>query len=360
MSCRVIFHVDMDAFFASIEIVRNPTLKGKPVIVGGRPGYRGVVSTCSYEARVFGVRSAMSMAEAVRRCPDGIFLEGSYRLYRSYSEQIFQIFYSVTDKVQVVSIDEGYLDVTDVFKDYGSPMALATMLKEAVFRNTALTCSIGVASNKLVAKVASGLAKPNGIREVLSGQEAQFLAPLPIGHLPGIGTKTQEAFHRTGVRLISDIQEMGVDFLVQRYGGWGYQLHQSAMGQDNRPVEWLEYAPKSIGAETTFEKDLTDRMVLHAALKELAAKACRHMWESKMRTGAICLKLRDSTFKTITRHHMLFSDTQDVETIINECVMLFDRVYIEGLPLRLLGVSLHKLTDGYWQPTLWNWEALST
>lgn len=356
MIIRTVFHVDMDAFFASIEIVLNPALKGKPVIVGGHPDQRGVVSTCSYEARVFGVRSAMSLAEAQRRCPHGIFLTGSYSLYREYSEKIIQIFHQMTEKVEVVSIDEAYIDVTDFVERFGGAMNLAKLLKQKIFQETQLTCSIGIASNKLVAKVASGKAKPNGIKEVASGEEAVFLAPLSIEHLPGIGTKTQEAFNRSGIRLIGDIQEMGVDQLVERYGPWGYQLLQTSLGNDKRPVEWMSGAPKSIGAETTFEKDLSDCKEIKEALVELAAKACRHLCESKMRAGAICLKLRDSTFKTITRSHLLFSDTQDVNAITREALELFDRSYFGEVPLRLIGISLHKLTGGYWQPTLWPWE----
>jgi DNA polymerase-4 len=349
---RIIFHVDMDAFFASIEIVRNPALKGKPVIVGGRPDQRGVVSTCSYEARAFGVRSAMSLSEAKRRCPNGIFLEGSYSLYREYSEKIIEIFHSLTEKVEVVSIDEAYMDVTDTADHYGGALSLAKLLQQIVFKQTQLTCSFGIATNKLVAKVASGKAKPNGIRQVLPGEEAQFLAPLSIEHLPGIGTKTKETFNRAGIQLISDLQEMGMEALIERYGPWGYQLYQSMMGNDNRPVEWGEYVPKSVGAETTFETDLSDCEALRHILKELTAKATRHLRENKMRTRSICLKLRDNTFKTITRSHMLFSDTQDVQIITQESLALFDRVYFGNPPLRLIGISLHKLTDSYWQPTL--------
>jgi DNA polymerase-4 len=353
---RIIFHVDMDAFFASIEIIRNPALKGKPVIVGGRPDQRGVVSTCSYEARAFGVRSAMSVSEAKRRCPDGIFLEGSYSLYREYSEKIIEIFHTLTEKVEVVSIDEAYMDVSDTADHYGGALPLAKLLQQVVFKQTQLTCSFGIATNKLVAKVASGKAKPNGIRQVLLGEEAKFLAPLSIEHLPGIGTKTKEIFNRAGIQLISDLQEMGIEALIEKYGPWGYQLYQSMMGNDSRPVEWGEYVPKSVGAETTFEADLSDCEALRNILKELAAKATRHLRENKMRTRSICLKLRDNTFKTITRSHMLFSDTQDVQTITQESVALFNRVYSGNPPLRLIGISLHKLTDSYWQPTLWDWE----
>lgn len=356
MKPRVIYHVDMDAFFASIEIVKNPSLRGKPVIVGGDPNSRGVVSTCSYEARAFGVRSAMSLSEAHRRCPHGIFLEGSYSLYGEYSDRIMSIFKRLTEKVQIVSVDEAYIDVSEKIEKHGGPLALAQLLKKVVFEKTELTCSIGIAANKLVAKIASSAAKPNGIYEVKAGEEANFLAPQPIGNLPGIGTKTQEAFHRRGILLIEDVQAMGLDNLMQQYGQWGYQLFRSAHGYDNRPVEWVDRAPQSLGAETTFETDQTDRALLREALVHLVEKACRHLHTHKMRARAICLKLRDNNFKTITRSHMMFSDTNDVDTIQSESAQLFNQVYSGFPPLRLLGVSLHKLTDSYWQPALWNWE----
>ena len=174
MKNRTIFHVDMDAFFASIEIAKNPSLKNKPVIVGGQPNERGVVSTCSYEARQFGVRSAMPLKEAKRLCPNAIFLNGSYALYREYSDYIMSIFKKLTAKVEIVSIDEAYLDVTEKVDMYGGAVALAQFLKQVIFKRTGLTCSIGIASNKLVAKVSAGTAKPNGLTEVPYGKEAEF------------------------------------------------------------------------------------------------------------------------------------------------------------------------------------------
>lgn len=357
MNDRVIFHVDMDAFFASIEIVRNPALKGKPVIVGGRPDQRGVVSTCSYEARAFGVRSAMSLSEAHRRCPHGVFLEGHYGLYREYSDRIIQIFHRLTEKTEVVSIDEAYLDVTEIVQQFGGEMTLAKLLKNIIFQETELTCSVGIAKNKRVAKIASGTAKPNGIRLVAAGQEAQFLAPLDIGSLSGVGVKTQENFKRAGICKIADIQEMGPDRLIEKYGPWGYQLYQSAMGEDKRPVEWILQPPKSLGSETTFEKDLNDCTALREVLIENVQRVCRHLHQNGMRTRTICLKLRDYTFRTITRNRMLFTDTQDEGAITRECLELFDSVYFGTPPLRLIGVSLHKLTDTYWQPALWDWES---
>lgn len=349
---RCVFHIDMDAFFASIEISRDPLLKGKPVIVGGRPDQRGVVSTCSYEARTFGVRSAMALSEAKRLCPHGIFIEGSYALYREYSDRIFAIFFQYTPLVEVVSIDEAYLDVTQVIDKYDSPVTLANLIRQQVFAETLLTCSIGIATNKLVAKVAASRAKPNGVYEVLPETEAFFLAPLPIQSLPGIGTKTQIALNREGLYCIADLQALPMDDLIRNYGAWGYYYFRAARGQDNRPVDWEDHPPKSLGAETTFERDQNDFTVLSEELKDLINRVHRRLRENKMRTKRICLKLRFSNFKTITRSLTLTNHINDSNAIFNASSQLLQSNYSGWPPLRLLGISLEQLTDSYWQPTL--------
>ena len=352
MNARTIFHIDMDAFFASIEIVNNPSLRGKPVIVGGRPDQRGVVSTCSYEARAFGVRSAMSLAEAKKRCPHGIFLEGNFSLYRHYSNQVMSIFSSYTSFVEVVSIDEAYLDLTERIES-GGAKALAQKIHQEVYQKTKLICSIGIASNKLVANVASSHAKPNGIYEIPAGLEAQFLAPLPIQSLPGIGRKTQLVLNRDGFTKIADLQTSSLDVLIQRYGAWGYHHFLAAKGEDHRPVEWEERSPKSIGAETTFEKDYDDLEFLKEELTELVIKAYRRMRAHKMRTRRISIKLRDSNFKTFTRSHTLITHYSEEKKLLQETLNLFEGSYAGEMPLRLIGVSFELLTDSYWQPTLW-------
>lgn len=352
---RIIFHLDMDAFFASIEIARNPSLKGKPVIIGGQPNQRGVVSTCSYEARRYGVRSAMSLKEAYRRCPKGVFLDGNYSLYRTISEKIMDILRLITYKVEVVSIDEAYLDVTDEVELFGSSQSLAQFIKNAIFKKTGLTCSVGIATNKLIAKIASGFAKPAKLCEIPPGEEKAFLAPLPIQTIPGIGPKTEAILKEDQIKIIEDLQKMSLDALMQKYGARGHYFYFAALGIDERPVDWLGQLPKSIGAETTFEVDQTDREVIVKALVELVEKACRHLKVQKMYTGAITLKLRDSGFTTITCSRMLQSDTQDPQVIRKEAVMLFEQNY-DGLPLRLIGISLRKLNDRYWQPTFFDLE----
>lgn len=356
MNDRIVFHVDMDAFFASIEVVRNPLLRGKPVIVGGNPDQRGVVSTCSYEARKFGVRSAMSLFEAKKRCPHGIFIEGNYYVYREYSDTVMNIFQECTPLVEIVSVDEAYMDVTLVAPKYGGPRALADLLREIVFRQTGLTCSIGISCNKLVSKIASSMAKPNGSYHVLSGTEADFLAPLPIQSIPGIGIKTQAALNEDGIKTVADLQLFSLQELIDKYGSRGYHFYYEARGFDDRAIISGDSLPKSIGAETTFEKDQTDREHLLETLQELSEKVARRLLKHKMRTRGLSLKLRFSNFETVTRSHTFFTHTQHPATICYEAAQLFESCY-EGIrPLRLIGISLEKLTEGYWQPALWDWE----
>jgi nucleotidyltransferase/DNA polymerase involved in DNA repair len=351
---RTIFHLDMDAFFASVEIVRNPQLKGKPVIVGGQPNTRGVVSTCSYEARVFGVRSAMSLTEAYRRCPHGIFLNGDFSTYRKFSQKIMEILSHYTPNIEVVSVDEAYIDVSEIAESYGGALNLGEDMRKSIFRITQLPCSIGIATNKLIAKIASSKAKPNGILHVLPGEEISFLAPLAIQSIPGIGTKTQELLNRDGILLIKDLQEMGMDALIQHYGSSGYFFHFAANGQDDRPIVSEESDPKSIGHETTFDRDEENKEILIQTLQELVIKTTKRLCKYKMRARGVSLKLRFSNFRTITRSHLFCNHTQDAKLILKEILYLFEKNYIENTPIRLIGVTLEKLTNGYWQPSLWD------
>jgi len=353
---RIIFHLDMDAFFASVEIVKNPELKGKPVIVGGNPDRRGVVSTCSYEARKFGVRSAMPLIEAKRRCPQAIFLEGNFAIYREYSDQVMTLLESTFPIVEVVSIDEAYMDATDIANQYKGAFELGRFIRKAVFDKTLLTCSVGIGSNKLIAKIASSFAKPNGLFEVPAGKEAEFLSSLPIESIPGIGSKTQAVLNHHGIKIIKDLQILGLESLVQNYGASGYYFYMAAIGKDNRPVESSEQPRKSIGAETTFEKDQHERQILDAALKELFDKAYKRMRKHHMRARGISVKLRFSDFQTITRACTLEAHSNDYDVLMKSLRDLFHRSYAEGTPLRLIGMTLEKLTDSYWQPTFWDWQ----
>lgn len=354
MNFRTVAHIDMDAFFASIEIVKNPSLKGKPVIVGGNPDSRGVVSTCSYEARAYGVRSAMSLFEAKQRCPNAIFLEGDFSLYKEYSLKIMEIFHSYTYMVEVVSIDEAYIDLSIPLEKELNAFQLGRLIRQKIFQETQLTCSVGIASNKLVAKIASSLAKPNGLYEVPSGREAEFLSTLDIQCIPGIGVKTQLFLNRDGIKKIGQLQQMGMDALVEKYGYRGYHYYMTAIGRDNRSVQWEDQPPKSIGAETTFDKDLNEKASLLEALGEVTEKAWKRLRKHKMRTKRVSIKIRYSDFRTVSKTHTLYSHHNDLETIKKEAISLFHQIYAGDLSLRLVGVSLEQLTDGYWQPTFWD------
>jgi len=342
----------MDAFFASVEIVKNPNLKGKPVIVGGRPDKRGVVSTCSYEARAFGVHSAMATSEAYRLCPHGVFLEGDYALYRRASDKIFDILYQYTPFVEVVSIDEAYLDMTTAIPEGLSAKQVAAQIREHVFRETRLPCSIGIAANKLVSKIAAAKAKPNNLFEVEKGTEIDFLAPQPIQTLPGIGNKTQAILNNEGFILIADLQAISLEELVHEHGSWGYHYYHACRGVDNRPVAWEDTLPKSIGAETTFEKDIEDLADLALELEQLVEKAHKRLRIHKMRTKRLSLKLRFSTFKTVSRSSTLEMHINDLKTIQQEAFKMLSYHYDGLLPLRLIGISFEQLTNSYWQPTL--------
>ncbi len=352
---RIIFHVDMDAFFASVEILLNPALKGKPVIVGGNPDKRGVVSTSSYEARKYGVRSAMSLSEAKKRCPHGIFLEGSFSLYQEYSLKIMDILMNYSPLTEVLGIDEAYMDVTQVVTNHGTAFKMGQKIRQTIFQHTGLTCSLGIGSNKLISKIAASCAKPNGLYEVPVGLESKFLGPLPIEHLPGIGAKTQITLNQQGLKYIKDLQSLGMDELIKRYGTFGYYVHLASWGKDNRPVEIDDLPPKSIGAETTFDEDQTDLEFLQKELVHIFNKAYRRLRKHSMRTRGFSLKLRYMDFKTITRSHTLETHTNEYERLLTAVLQHFKSIYPSAIPLRLIGISFEKLTDTYWQPTFWDW-----
>lgn len=354
MQNRIIFHIDMDAFFASVEVARDPSLAGKAVIIGGSPEERGVVSTCSYEARKFGVHSAMPMAQAKRLCPHAIFLRGDYLLYRDVSRQVMAVLQSYTKKVEIVSIDEAYLDVTDVLKHRELAPPLAQAIKESIQQKTALTSSVGIASSKLIAKIISSIYKPNGIREVPPGQEQQFLSPLPVSTIPGIGKKTRDILSRDGITMIHHLQQMGMEKLIHTYGARGYQYFLKSLGRDNRPVVWEGRTPKSLSAETTFDTDTNNIPFLRDTLATLTEKVWKRLKKKKMRARVVTVKVRDYTFKTITRSKTFQTHTRDFAAIFASVHAIFDNAYDGIISLRLLGVSLDHLTDHYWQPTFWD------
>ena len=343
MAERTILHVDLDAFFAAVEQRDRPELRGKPVIVGGDPRGRGVVSAASYEARVFGVRSAMSLTEALRRCPDGVFLPVRGRAYQQASRDVMEILRSFTPLVEPISIDEAFLDVTGSRPLFGDGPTIAASIKTAVRDDVGLTASVGVATTKLVAKIASDLRKPDGLVVVPPGDEATFLAPLPIWRLWGVGDKTATALAEYGVRTIGDLAALSPDLLERRFGKHGGALSSRAMGRDDDRVHEGDPA-KSVGHETTFDVDSSDPEVIERTLLALSEGVAGRLRSAGVRASTIAVKVRDSSFRTITRQRTLAQPT-DLTEPIYRTVLELARPEVRGIRVRLLGVTASNLGE---------------
>jgi DNA polymerase-4 len=340
---RTILHVDLDAFFAAVEQRDRPELRGKPVIVGGDPAGRGVVSAASYEARKFGVHSAMSLREAVRRCPDGVFLPVDGRRYQQASRDVMAILRRFTPAVEPISIDEAFLDVTGSRQLFGDGRAIAEAVKTAIRDDVGLTASVGVARTKLVAKIASDLRKPDGLVVVEPGDEAAFLAPLPISRLWGVGEKTAVALEDYGVRTIGDLAAISPDVLVRRFGKHGGSLASRARGMDDDPVHEGDPA-KSVGHEHTFDVDTSDREIIERTLLAMSDGVAGRLRSAGVRASTIAVKIRDSSFRTITRQRTLPEPTDMTDPIFRAAVELA-RPEVRGIRVRLLGVTASNLGD---------------
>ncbi len=337
MTIRTILHVDLDAFFAAVEQRDRPELRGKPVIIGGDPDQRGVVSTCSYEARKFGVHSAMPLRTAGRLCPQGIFLPVDGRKYQAASREVMAILRRFTPMVQPVSIDEAFLDVTASRALFGDGEAIGRAIKTAVHGEVGLTISVGVATTKLVAKVASDLRKPDGLVVVPPGEEATFLAPLPISRLWGVGEKTASALAEFGVRTIGDLAALEPVAIERRFGKHGASLVERAQGIDPDPVAGGE-AAKSIGHEHTFDVDTSDREAIERALLGMADGVAGRLRSMDWKAVTVTLKLRDSSFLTITRQVSLKQPADLTEEIYAAALVLL-RKELHGQRIRLVGVT---------------------
>jgi len=302
---RTYFHVDMDAFFVSVEELFDPTLKGKPVVVGGRPNERGVVSAASYAARKFGVHSAMPLRTAYQLCPQAIFVDGHPERYRDCSQRVYEVLTGFSPLVEMASIDEAYLDLTGTERLYGPPLRAAHLLHERIKAATRLNCSIGIAASRLVAKISSDQAKPNGILWVLPGKEAAFLAPLDVRKVPGVGKVTEKNLHALGIRKVGDLARLEERFLEERFGKWGLALAGKSQGLD--AGGWFDTeigedaGPKSISHEHTFSEDTADAAQIDATLARLSEMVGRRLREHGLRARTIQLKLRYKDFSTITR-----------------------------------------------------------
>jgi len=335
----------MDAFFAAVEQRDRPELRGKPVIVGGTPRSRGVVSTASYEARRFGVHSAMPAATAVRRCPQGVFLPVDGAKYHAVSEQVMAILARHARVIEQVSIDEAFLDLTGVVPDFAAAGELARQIKREIRRELRLTASVGIAGNKYVAKLASDLRKPDGLVVIRPGEAGGFLAPLPVGRLWGVGPKTEKRLQALGLRTIGDIARTPVARLSALLGAWGDALHELARGIDDRPVETYR-EPKSVSSETTFAEDLYEVTEMRRVVGDLSREVARRLRDAGARARTIAVKLRLADFRTITRQSSLAEAADRVEAIRRVACRLLDEVDRGGQGVRLLGVRGSGLESG--------------
>ncbi|HEY6183106.1 MAG TPA: DNA polymerase IV [Terriglobales bacterium] len=340
---RTIFHVDMDAFFVSVEELFKPELKGKAVVVGGPKDARGVVAAASYEARKFGVHSAMPLRTAAKLCPHAIFVNGHPDRYREYSEKAHHVLTSFSPLVEMASIDEAYLDMTGTERLHGPPLRAAHALHQKMKVETQLNCSVGLGSSRLIAKVSSAQAKPNGVLWIVPGQEAKFLAPLNVREIPGVGKVTEKNLHSLGIRKVGDLARYDEGFLEERFGKWGLAMAGKARGED--AGGWFDSTvgtdtdAKSISHEHTYNEDTADQEQIESTLMRLTEMVARRLREAGVHARTIQLKLRYKDFTTITRAHSLAAPTQLDTEIFEQIKMLFRKNWRKGQYVRLLGVQ---------------------
>jgi DNA polymerase-4 len=339
---KTIFHVDMDAFFVSVEELFNPSLKGKAVVVGGQRNERGVVSAASYEARKFGVHSAMPLRTAAKLCPQAIFVDGHPERYRECSAKVHRVLTSFSPLVEMASIDEAYLDMTGTERLHGPPLRAAHSLHQRMKSETQLNCSVGIGVSRLVAKVSSAKAKPNGVLWVVPGQEAKFLAPLDVRDIPGVGKVTEQNLQALDIRKVGDLGRFDDSFLEEHFGKWGLALAGKARGED--AGGWFDTEvgadteAKSISHEHTYNEDTADPEQLESTLMRLCEMVGRRLREGGLHARTIQLKLRYKDFTTITRAHTVPAPTQLDTEIFEQVRGLFRKNWRKGAQVRLLGV----------------------
>ena len=341
---KTIFHVDMDAFFVSVEELFDPSLKGKAVVVGGQRDERGVVSAASYEARKFGVHSAMPLRTAAKHCPHAIFVDGHPERYRQCSEKVYEVLNSFSPQVEMASIDEAYLDMTGTERLHGPPLRAAQRLHDKMQLATQLNCSIGIGTSRLIAKVSSAQARPNGVLWIMPGQEAKFLAPLDVRDIPGVGKVMEQDLHQLGVYRVGDLAALQENVLEDRFGKWGMALAGKARGED--AGGWFDSEvgadtdPKSISHEHTYNDDTADSEQLESTLMRLSEMVGRRLRENGLHARTIQLKLRYQDFTTITRAHSLAEPTQLDTEIFEQVRTLFRNNWHKAAKVRLLGVHV--------------------
>jgi DNA polymerase IV len=338
-SSAAILHIDMDAFFVSVELLARPELRRLPVVVGGQRDQRGVVSSASYEARRFGIHSAMPLRTAAKLCPQAVFLDGHHELYSEWSDRVAAVLGKFSPVVEMASIDEAYLDLAGTERLLGPPLAAADRLLREITATTGLPCSGGLASTRLVAKVASEQAKPRGLVWVPAGSEAEFLAPLSVRRIPGIGRVTEEALRALRIETVSDLQRVPRERLEKDFGRWGTALFRKAHGGDSYEF-FVDAEPKSLSHNQTFGEDTRDRAQLESTLSFLCQKAGKRLREAGLYARGVSLTLRYTDFKTITRSRTL-AEPSDLDTIFLSAVReLFSRAWDGAAMLRLVGVEL--------------------
>ncbi len=340
---RRILHCDMDCFFAAVHMRDDPSLRGRPVVIGGDPQGRGVVAAASYEARAFGVHSAMPAARASRLLPDGVFLRPEFERYQAESDRVFAVFREVTDLVQPVSIDEAYLDVSDCLAAYGSATAIAKELKSRIKDEIGLTVSIGVAPNRLVAKIASDYRKPDGLTVVPPQRVQEFLGPLSVRALMGVGPATQAKLNKTfGVETVAELRRVSLVELCTLCGKNGEMLYRFARGEDDRPVDPVRVR-KSLGSERTYAEDLSDQAAIAAEISRQSQGVARSLSRRGLRGTLVTIKVRYDDFETVTRSKTLGFSTDDGGDIEKTALELLQRTEANQRPVRLLGVTMGRL-----------------
>lgn len=341
---RKILHVDMDAFFVSVEETLDPSLKGKAVVVGGDPNGRGVAAAASYEARRFGIHSAMPLAQARRLCPHAIFLRGSHKSYSEFSARLFELLETWSPRVEPMSLDEAYVDLTGCERLFGPAPEAAEKIRNEIKSALGINCSIGIATNKLLAKVASSCAKPSGMLRILPGRERAFLAPLGIDRIPGIGPKSATELRRMGIKTVNCLTALPRQLLEEVFGKWGTGLYFKSRGICDSIVLKRDDT-RSISRETTFENDSMDAAFLESTLSCLVEKAASQLRESGLHARCVTLKLRYSDFKTVTRSRTLGETAREDRVIFNAASALFRKLFTRRSRIRLIGVALSSLTS---------------
>ena len=353
---RTIFHLDLDAFFVSVERILNPLLKDKPVIVGGDPHGRGVVAACSYEARAYGLHSAMPIRSAYKLCPEGIYLHGHYEEYVHFSHAVKNILTAYAPVLQQASIDEFYMDFTGCGKIYGSMFSFASKLQQEIIKKLSLPCSIGIGSNKTIAKIGSDCMKPLGITYVIPGMEKEFLAHMPVETIPGVGKVMMENLHNKGIYVIRDITKLSSDYWGTAYGKYGIDLWRKANGEGTEYLT-IEHEQKSISKETTFGTDVTNNERIYEVLFELTGRVSQNLRDESLMASTVHIKLRYSDFQTLTRSRTI-KPSDDDKVIFETAKDLMVKAHTRRVGVRLIGIGLSRFSNFFEQEALFEDEEI--